>query len=67
MRRFASRFHIRNTIDIHRSVAKNGQNIDDFHLFSIALRWIFIASRIWKREVNLRIVLHLFCIYHFVL
>jgi hypothetical protein len=67
MRRFTSHFQIFDTINIHRGAAKNTQNIEDFHLFSTALRWISIALQIGKQEVNLRIVLHLFCIYHFVL
>lgn len=56
---------ISDTTNIHRSTVENVRKNDVFHAFCDATRPTFIALQIEEREVNLRIVLHLFCIHYF--
>ena len=67
IRWYTSRSPIFDTTKIHQSAMKKERRIGDFCISSIALRWKFIISQIWEREVNQRMILHLFRIHHFVI
>ena len=51
-----------NATNIHRSAVENMRKIDVSRPFCDATRRIFIALQFGQREVNLGIVMHLFCI-----
>ena len=67
MRSFASRSPIFNPTIINRVAAHNVPKKAVFHTFLIATQPAFVASKIGEREENLRMILHKFRIYHFVL
>ena len=66
MRRFTSSLPICDTVKTHRSATKKMRKNDGFCLFSKALQQISTVSQIGEREVNLRIISHLFRIRYFV-
>ena len=65
MCRMASLSPIFGKINIHRSAVENVLKNDDLHTFCDATPPVFIGSQIGEQKVNPHIVMHVFCIHHF--
>ena len=64
-RRITSRSPICDATNIHRSAVENVRRIDVFRTFCDATRPKIIATQFGDREVNLRLILHISRIHHF--
>ena len=62
MRTFTSRSPVRDTINIYRSAAETVRKTRLLRTIFTTLRWILIALQIGERELNQRIIVHLFWI-----
>ena len=67
MGRFTSRSPIFNATNIARIAAENVRKNDVFRTFSIATQSAVVASGVGGRERDLRMVLHIFRMHHFIL